>query len=52
VDALSNSICITPDDDSQTVTIIGAGLHNGLPVGFTMIGIDNGALAPRSSVLS
>ena len=41
-----SSATFTPDDDNQTVTIIGTGLHNGLPVGFTMIGIDNGALAP------
>jgi len=41
-----NSATFTPDDDNQTVTIIGTGLHNGLPVGFTMIAIDNGALAP------
>ncbi len=34
------------DDSSQTVTIVGSGLHNGLPVGFTMIAVDNGSLAP------
>jgi hypothetical protein len=26
--------------------MIGTGLHNGLPVGFTMIAVDNGDLAP------
>ena len=41
-----NSAMFTPDDESQTVTIIGTGLHNGLPVGFTMIAVDNQGLAP------
>ncbi len=33
-------------ENSQTVTIVGTGLHDGLPVGFTMIAVDNGGLAP------
>ena len=34
------------DEDSQTITMVGTGLHNGLPVGFTMTAVDNGSLAP------
>jgi hypothetical protein len=43
----SNSITSTTfsfDQDSQTVTMIGTGYDNGLPVGFTMIAVDNGDL--------
>jgi len=40
------SATFTQDDTSQTVTIIGTGLDNGLPVGFTMIAVDNNGLAP------
>lgn len=36
----------TADKDSQTVTMIGTGLNNGLPVGFMMVAVDNGYLAP------
>jgi hypothetical protein len=42
----TDSATFTPDDNSQTVTMIGTGLHNGLPVGFTMIAVDNQGLAP------
>jgi len=41
-----NSATFVPDEDSQTMTILGTGLHNGLPVGFTMIVVDNQGLAP------
>jgi hypothetical protein len=40
------SATFTQDEDSQTVTIIGTGLDNGVPVGFTMVAIDNGDLVP------
>ncbi len=33
-------------DTSQTITIMGAGLHNGLPVTFTMIAVNYGDVAP------
>jgi hypothetical protein len=45
----SNSVqssTFTADEDSQAVTMIGTGTHDGLPVGFTMIAVDNGNLAP------
>jgi hypothetical protein len=34
------------DANSRTLTMIGTGIHDGLPVGFTMIAVDNGVLAP------
>ena len=45
----SNSVqssTFTADEDSQAVTMLGTGTHDGLPVGFTMIAVDNGNLAP------
>ena len=42
----TDSATFTPGEDNQTVTMIGTGLHNGLPVGFTMIAVDNQGLAP------
>jgi hypothetical protein len=41
-----NSSTFTSDAGSQTLTMIGTGLHGGLPVGFTMIAVDNGGVAP------
>ena len=41
-----SSATFTSDASSQTLTMIGTGLHGGLPVGFTMIAVDNGDLAP------
>ncbi len=41
-----NAATFVPDEDSETATIIGTGLHNGLPVGFTMVAVDNQGLAP------
>lgn len=34
------------DQNSQTLTMIGTGVRDGLPVGFTMIAVDNGDLGP------
>ena len=36
----------TADEDSQTLTMVGTGVDNGLPVAFTMVAVDNGALGP------
>jgi hypothetical protein len=36
----------TSDTNSQTLTMIGTGIHDGLPVGFTMVAVDNRGLAP------
>jgi len=36
----------TIHDDSQAITILGTGLHNGLPVSFTMVAINYGDVAP------
>ena len=41
-----SSATFAPDEDSETATLIGTGLHNGLPVGFTMVAVDNQGLAP------
>lgn len=41
-----SSATFVPDEDSETATIIGTGLHNGVPVGFTMVAVDNQGLAP------
>jgi hypothetical protein len=37
---------VAVENGRQTVTMIGTGVNNGLPVAFTMIGVDNGDLAP------
>jgi hypothetical protein len=34
------------NDESQAITILGTGLHNGLPVTFTMVAINYGDVAP------
>ena len=36
----------TDDEDARTLTIVGTGLHDGMPVGFTMVAVDNGDLPP------
>ena len=36
----------TADENSQTVTMVGTGVDNGLPVAFTMVAVDNGTLGP------
>jgi hypothetical protein len=41
-----SSAMFTSDTSSQTLTMIGTGFHDGLPVGFTMVAMDNGGLAP------
>jgi len=40
------SAAFAVDEGRQTVTMVGTGVNNGLPVGFTMIAVDNGDLAP------
>jgi hypothetical protein len=41
-----SSATYTSDAGSQVLTLMGIGLHNGLPVGFTMVAVDHGGLAP------
>jgi hypothetical protein len=36
----------TVDESSQTLTMVGTGTDNGLPVGFTMIAVDNNGVLP------
>jgi hypothetical protein len=40
------SSTFTQDENSQTLTMVGTGTHNGLPVAFTMVSVDNGSLGP------
>lgn len=49
-----SSATFTQDENSQTLTMIGTGTHNGLPVAYTMVSVDNGTLGPAlfSLVLS
>jgi hypothetical protein len=42
----------TYNEDSQTMTMVGTGLDNGLPVGFTLIAIDNNGLLPSVFTLT
>ena len=42
----TDSATFTSNENSQTLTMIGTGLHDGLPVAFTMVAVDNGSLAP------
>jgi hypothetical protein len=42
----TTSSTYTAEEDSQTLVMIGTGVHDGLPVGFTMVAVDNGDLAP------
>ena len=42
----TDSVTFTSNENSQTLTMIGTGLHDGLPVAFTMVAVDNGNLAP------
>ena len=46
------SSTFTLDEDSQTVTMVGTGLDNGLPVGFTMVVVDFGNVAPALYALT
>lgn len=49
-----SSATFSQDEGSQTLTMVGTGTHNGLPVAFTMVSVDNGTLGPAlfSLVLS
>jgi hypothetical protein len=38
----------TAAEDSQTMTMVGTGIHNGVPVAFTMVAVDNGTVAPAT----
>jgi hypothetical protein len=42
----TNSATYTSSADSTTLTMIGMGLDDGIPVGFTMVAVDYGGLAP------
>jgi hypothetical protein len=46
------SSTFTMDDESQTMTMVGIGLDGGLPVGFTMVVVDFGDVAPALYTLT
>jgi hypothetical protein len=46
------SSTFTLDEDSQTMTMVGTGLDGGLPVGFTMVVVDFGGIAPALYTLT
>lgn len=46
-----SSDSFTSGANSQTLTLVGSGLHDGLPVNFTMIAVDNRGLAPGAFTL-
>ncbi len=41
-----SSATFTADEGSQTLTMVGTGLDNGLPVAFTLVAVDNGPDLP------
>ena len=47
-----DSVTFTAAEDSQTLTMVGTGLDNGLPVGFTLVAVDNGSLGPGAYSLA
>src|SRR5882757_221876 len=46
-----SSAKFTSNQNSQTLTMIGTGLDNGVPVGFTMVGVDYGGTIPATYTL-
>ena len=47
-----SSSTFTYDENSQTLTMVGTGLDNGLPVAFTLVAIDSGDVAPALYTLT
>jgi hypothetical protein len=47
-----SSATFTAGADSMAMRMVGTGLHGGLPVGFTMIAVDHGTLAPGVFMLA
>jgi hypothetical protein len=41
-----SSATFTADENRQTLTMIGTGTDNGLPVAFTLVAVDNGVVGP------
>jgi hypothetical protein len=46
-----SSAKFTSNQNSQALTMIGTGLDNGVPVGFTMVGVDYGGTIPATYTL-
>ena len=47
----NSSATFTSNKNNQTLTMIGTGLDNGVPVGFTMVGVDYGGVIPATYTL-
>ncbi len=47
----TNSATFTSNENSQTLTMIGTGLDDGVPVGFTMVAVDYGGVIPATYTL-
>ena len=46
-----SSATFTSNTNNQTLAMIGTGLDNGIPVGFTMVGVDYGGVVPATYTL-
>jgi len=47
----TDSATFTSNENSQTLTMIGTGLDDGVPVGFTMVAVDYGGVIPATYTL-
>jgi len=47
----ASSATFTSNQNSQTLPMIGTGLDDGIPVGFTMVGVDYGGVIPATYTL-
>jgi len=47
----TNSATFTSNENSQTLMMIGTGLDDGIPVGFTMVAVDYGGVIPATYTL-
>src|SRR5258705_12431747 len=47
----TNSATFTSNENSQTLMMIGTGLDDGIPVGFTMVAVDYGGVVPATYTL-
>lgn len=48
----TDSATFTSNADSETLTMVGTGLDDGLPVGFTMVAVDNHGVTPAIYTLT
>ena len=48
----TNSATFTSNENSQTLTMVGTGLDDGVPVGFAMVAVDYGGVIPATYTLT